>query len=88
MVQVYLTGTNCDVVMPCLELKAYRRAEVKAGETATVTLTVPAEAFFYYDRRMNLGMHNGDYTVSVGASSADLRGSIKVKVRDGKLTEA
>ena len=87
VVQVYLTGTNCDVVMPCLELKAYRRAEVKAGETATVTLTVPAEAFFYYDRKMNLGMHNGDYTVSVGASSADLRGSIKVKVRDGKLTE-
>ncbi len=88
VVQVYLTGTNCDVVMPCLELKAYRRAEVKAGETATVTLTVPAEAFCYYDRKMNLGMHNGDYTVSVGASSADLRGSIKVKVRDGKLTEA
>ena len=46
VVQVYLTGTNCDVVMPCLELKAYRRAEIKAGETATVTLTVPAEAFF------------------------------------------
>ncbi len=88
VVQVYLTGTNCDVVMPCLELKAYRRAEVKAGETATVTLTVPAEAFCYYDRKMTLGMHNGDYTVSVGASSADLRGSIKVKVRDGKLTEA
>ena len=88
VVQVYLTGTNCDVVMPCLELKAYRRAEVKAGETVTVTLTVPAEAFFYYDRKMTLGMHNGDYTVSVGASSADLRGSIKVKVRDGKLTEA
>ena len=88
VVQVYLTGTNCDVVMPCLELKAYRRAEVKAGETVTVTLTVPAEAFCYYDRKMTLGMHNGDYTVSVGASSADLRGSIKVKVRDGKLTEA
>jgi beta-glucosidase len=88
VVQVYLTGTNCDVVMPCLELKAYRRAEVKAGETVTVTLTVPAEAFRYYDRKMTLGMHNGDYTVSVGASSADLRGSFKVKVRDGKLTEA
>ena len=88
VVQVYLTGTNCDVVMPCLELKAYRRAEVKAGETATVTLTVPSEAFRYYDRKMTLGMHDGDYTVSVGASSADLRGSFKVKVCDGKLTEA
>ena len=88
VVQVYLTGTNCDVVMPRLELKAYRRTEVKAGETVTVTLTVLSEAFCYYDRKMTLGMHNGDYTVSVGASSADLRGSFAIKVRDGKLTEA
>ena len=88
VVQVYLTGTNCDVVMPRLELKAYRRVEVKAGQTVPVTLTVPAEAFHYYDRKMALGMHNGDYTVSVGASSADLRGSFAIKVRDGKLTEA
>ena len=88
VVQVYLTGTNCDVVMPRLELKAYRRVEVKAGQTVSVTLTVPAEAFCYYDRKMTLGMHNGDYTVSVGASSADLRGSFAVKVQDGKLTEA
>ena len=88
VVQVYLTGTNCDVVMPRLELKAYRRTEVKAGETVTVTLTVLSEAFCYYDRKMTLGMHNGVYTVSVGASSADLRGSFAIKVRDGKLTEA
>ena len=88
VVQVYLAGTNCDVVMPRLELKAYRRVGVKAGQTVPVTLTVPAEAFCYYDRKMTLGMHNGDYTVSVGASSADLRGSFAIKVRDGKLTEA
>ena len=85
VVQVYLTGKNCDVVMPCLELKAYRRVEVKAGETVLVTLTVPAEAFHYYDRKMILGMHDGDYTISVGASSADLRGSFAIKVRDGRL---
>ena len=62
--------------------------EVKAGERQTVTVDVPADAFRYYDRRMSYGMHDGDYTVSVGASSADLRGSFKVKVRDGKVTEA
>jgi beta-glucosidase len=85
VVQVYLSGTNCDVVMPCLELKAYRRAEVKAGETATVTLTVPAEAFCYYDRKMNFGMHNGDYTVMVGNSSKDIVKACEVKARNGKL---
>ena len=86
VVQVYLTGRNCDVVMPRMELKAYRRVEVKAGETATVTLEIPTEAFCYYDRRMSLGMHNGDYTVSVGASCADIRGTLEVKVRNGRLS--
>ena len=86
VVQIYLTGRNCNVVMPRMELKAYRRVEVKAGETATVTLTIPAEAFHYYDRRMNRGMHNGDYTVSVGTSCTDIRGTLEVKVREGRLS--
>ena len=86
VVQIYLTGRNCNVVMPRMELKAYRRVEVKAGETAAVTLTIPAEAFHYYDRRMNRGMHNGDYTVSVGTSCTDIRGTLEVKVREGRLS--
>ena len=85
VVQIYLTGIHCDVVMPRLELKAYKRVEVKAGETQAVELQIPNEAFCYYDRRMNLGMHNGDYTVSVGTSVADLSASLAVKVRDGRL---
>lgn len=85
VVQIYLTGIHCDVVMPRLELKAYKRVEVKAGETQAVELQIPNEAFCYYDRRMHLGMHNGDYTVSVGTSVADLSASLAVKVRDGRL---
>jgi beta-glucosidase len=85
VVQVYLSGIHCDVVLPVKELKAYRRVEIKAGETVTVTLTVPAEAFCYYDRRMNLGMHDGDYTVMIGTSSRDIDKTFEVKARDGKL---
>jgi len=73
------------VVMPRLELKAYKRVELGAGETARITLQIPTEAFHYYDRRMCYGVHNGDYTVSLGTSSADICATFEVKVRDGKL---
>ena len=85
VVQIYLSGKNCDVVLPIKELKAYKRVGAKVGETVAVTIDVPAEAFCYYDRRMNYGMHNGDYTVAVATSSADVRKTFEVKVRDGKV---
>lgn len=85
VIQIYLSGRNCDVVMPMKELKAYKRVEAAAGETVTVTLDVPAEAFCYYDRRMNYGMHDGDYTVSVATSCTDVHKTFEVQVRGGKI---
>ena len=85
VIQIYLSGHNCDVVMPLRELKAYKRVETHGGETVTVTLEVPAEAFCYYDRRMTYGMHDGDYTVLVATSCEDVHKTFEIKVRDGKL---
>ena len=85
VVQVYLAGIHCDVVLPRKELKAYRRVEVKAGERQTVTVDVPADAFRYYDRRMSYGMHDGDYTVMIGTSSEAIEKTFEVKARDGRL---
>ncbi len=85
VIQIYLTGVNCDVVMPLKELKAYTRVEIKKGEKAQVCIPVPNEAFCYYDRRMVLGMHNGDYTVLVGTSCVDIHKTFEIKVREGKI---
>ena len=85
VVQIYLSGRNCDVVMPRIELKAYKRVEVAAGGKTQVTIEVPNEAFCYYDRKMNFGMHNGDYTVSVATSCTDVKKTFEVSVKDGKL---
>ncbi len=87
VIQTYLTGINCDVVMPLKELKAYARVEIKKGEKTQISIPVPNEAFCYYDRRMVLGMHNGDYTVSVGTSCVDIHKTFKIKVRDGKISQ-
>ena len=85
VIQVYLSGRNCDVSMPRIELKAYKRIGVKKGEKSSFTIKVPQESFFYYDKKMNYGMHNGDYTVSVGTSSADIVKTFELSVRDEKI---
>ena len=84
IVQIYLTGINCDVVMPLKELKAYKRIELKKGEKTHVSIHVPDEAFCYYDRRMIFGMHNGDFTISVGTSCTDVQKTFEIKVRENK----
>ena len=85
VIQIYFSGYNCDVVMPLKELKAYKRVELKKGERADVEITVPDTCFCYYDRKLNYGMHNGDFTVSVATSSADTLKEFSVGVREKKL---
>lgn len=88
VVQVYLSGRNCDVVMPLKEMKAYKRINVKMQEKKSVTIEVPKEAFCYYDQRLNFGMHNGDYTVMIGTSSEDILETFEVSVKNGVLYKA
>ena len=85
VVQIYLSGYNCDVAMPLKELKAYKRVAVAAGEKVEVTIQVPEEAFCYYDRKLRYGKHNGDYTVSIATSSVDIHETFGVSVEDGKI---
>ena len=85
VIQVYFTGRNCDVVMPLIELKAYRRVALKQGEKRSVTIEIPSEAFCYYDRKMTYGMHRGDYIISVGTSSSNIHNTFEVSVKDGSL---
>lgn len=85
VIQVYFTGRNCDVVMPLIELKAYRRVALKQGEKRSVTIEIPSEAFCYYDRKMTYGMHQGDYIISVGTSSSNIHNTFEVSVKDGSL---
>jgi len=87
VVQVYLSGSNCDVVMPRIELKGYRRVAVTRGEKEAVSIELPRDAFCYYNRKMEYGMHNGDYAVCIGTSCTDIKHTFTVKVRDGALTE-
>ena len=72
--QVYVTDNECSVVRPAKELKGFEKVYLKPGETKKVEVRLGTEAFRFY----SLSAHDfvvepGSFTVSVGASSADIR---------------
>ena len=85
VIQIYFSGRNCDVVMPLKELKAYKRFRVYKNKKIDITVNIPDDAFFYYDRQLKYGMHDGDYTISIGTSSIDIKKTFEVKIRNNLI---
>ena len=86
--QLYLGSHGCGVARPVKELKAYARVFLKQGEAKRVTLRLGAEAFCFYNARMEFGLHNGGHTLLLGTSSEDIFASFEVVARDGALYPA
>ena len=83
--QIYDSARCCDVVRPLKELKAYARVSLKAGERRRVTVTIPKEAFCYYDREMRFGLWNGVHTLMIGTSSEEVAAEMTVNVKNGEF---
>jgi len=88
VLQIYLSGKNCEVVRPIKELKAYKKVNVEKGKTVGTEIVIPEEAFFYYGIDLAFDIHDGDYSVLVGTSSENIIGSFELKVRDKKVLNA
>ena len=70
-VQVYVKRLN-DSNAPVKALKGLKMVNIKAGETKTVDIDLPASAFEYYDSVADgLVCKSGSYQILVGGSSAD-----------------
>lgn len=79
VVQLYVNDPISTVTKPVQELKAFKRVFVKAGETATVEMTLPVSDLAYY----NIMLHQwvtepGKYILRLGASSRDIRQTVAV----------
>ena len=84
--QLYLSSHNCLVVRPVKELKAYARVALKAGETETVALRLPKDAFCYYDADMRYGLHDGGHTLLLGVSSEEICASFELTVQNEAIS--
>lgn len=72
--QVYVTDSECSVVRPVKELKGFEKVFLKPGESRTVSVKLGEEAFRFYDAFIHgFVVEPGEFMVSVGSSSADIR---------------
>jgi len=86
VVQVYVALPGSAVTRPVRELKGFANVAIAAGATESVVIEIPADDLAYYDTDLaGWIVEGGDYVVSVGASSRDLRGTATVTLAgDGK----
>lgn len=70
--QLYLTAMASSVARPQLELKAFSRIHLKAGESKTVTFTLGAEELGCFNQAVQFVVEPGLYKVSIGGSLSAL----------------
>ena len=80
--QLYVSKPKSKVTRAAKELKAFKKVFLKAGESRLVTLKVPASSFAYYNEQENgWDVEPGSYTLLLGNSSRDIKGTMNVKVQ-------
>jgi beta-glucosidase len=74
VVQLYVHDANASVDRPVKELKGFQRVELKPGEAKTVTFALDRGAMSFYSTAKKAWVAEpGQFEVSVGASSRDIR---------------
>ncbi|MCD8232285.1 MAG: glycoside hydrolase family 3 C-terminal domain-containing protein [Clostridiales bacterium] len=84
-VQVYVSDQTGCCRRPAKELKGFEKVALQPGETKTVSITLDARSFAWY----NTDLHDwfvgsGTYEILVGASSRDIRETISVQMNSAQ----
>jgi beta-glucosidase len=81
VVQVYVSVPGSSVQRPIRELKGFANVAVAAGSAESVVIRIAAEDLAFYDvAAARWTVEGGEYLVSVGASSRDLRATASVEL--------
>jgi beta-glucosidase len=74
VVQLYVRDTECSLVRPLKELKAFAKVTLQPGEVKAVSFTLDEDAFAYYQTaRKAWVVEPGSFEILVGSSSQDIR---------------
>ena len=73
VVQLYVRDVISSVVVPNMQLKGFSKVPIKAGQTATVEISLNVQDVGLWDINMHYVVEPGDFNVLIGSSSADLR---------------
>lgn len=76
VVQLYIRDLISSLPRPLLELKAFRRVTLKAGEKQTVHFELGADALAFWNLDMRWVVEPGEFKISTGNSSTTLQDTI------------
>jgi beta-glucosidase len=81
VVQLYIRDVLSSVTTYEKLLKGFERVHLQAGETKTLSFTIPRDELKLYNREMKFVLEPGEFSVMVGSSSSDIRqtGSFYIK---------
>ena len=86
--QVYFRHLNSSVPQPKLALCGFTRIHLAKGESATVSMDIPAERFRFWDTtKKEYVVEPGKYELLVGGASDDIRLRVPVKIATPDLTK-
>ena len=81
VVQLYVSDKQCSCQRPIRELKGFEKVSLKPNETKKVVFKLDKRAFaFYSTQAHDWIVEEGDFTVSLGSSSRDIRTNCDVYV--------
>jgi hypothetical protein len=81
--QIYVGADASLVSRPVKELKAFSKVSLQPGEKQSVSVELNKDAFAYFSVSKNkFEVDKGIYTISVGASSKDIRLTDKVTINE------
>ncbi len=74
VVQVYVSDTECSVLRPVKELKAFSKVMLQSGESKQVNIELPVKNWaFYNEKTKQWDLEPGKFTLLVGSSTSDIR---------------
>ena len=83
-VQVYVSAPEAGIEKPAKELKSFAKTKaLKPGESETLKMTIPVRDLASYDEQNSRWLAPaGEYTFSVAANIADVRGTAKANIKE------
>ena len=81
VVQLYAAPSGIPMTVPKKQLRAFTRIHVPRGEKVTAKLSFPVSDLSYWNINKNdFDLFSGNYTLMIGASSADIRRTCEIQV--------
>lgn len=81
VVQLYIHDLLASVSRPVKELKGFTRIHLERGESRVVSFAITPEMLSMYNDKMQKVVEPGDFSIMIGASSADIRLKTKLTVK-------